>query len=131
MSKSCGCGENTKLGATVQFHCQTCSTVTNKFSVKNPLKAAAIATVLAFGGSQLIGKAVTANRYPLSTEYNLLDSCINSSTRALTGDQYKEKKDICLCALEDTMNEISLPTYWLKDEDYFLDALAKNVIKCK
>lgn len=130
MSESCDCGKDSKLGATVQFHCQTCSTISKKFSVKNPLKAAAIATVLAFGGSQLIDKAVTDNRYSLSTEYELMNSCISSSTKPLTGGQYEKKKEICLCALEDTMNEISLPKYWLNKDD-FLNAFRKNAGKCR
>ncbi len=46
-------------------------------------------------------------RYPVNIEYELIDSCVNSSSRILRRTQYIEKKLVCSCALEKTMLEIN------------------------
>jgi len=130
MSESCKCEENQKLGATIEFHCQTCSNVTKEFSITKPFKVAAIATLLAYSGSQFVDYAITDNRYPLATEYDLLESCLSSYQKPLSGNQYRNKKSKCLCALEDTMNEISHVRY-LVSENGFLEAFTNNAKECK
>ena len=70
MSESCDCGENAKLGATIKFHCQSCSNVSRKVLIKKPLKVTAIAAVLAYSGSQFASYAITDNRYPYQQSMN-------------------------------------------------------------
>ena len=78
MSESCSCGEKAEIGATVKFHCKACANVIDKFTVKKPLKAAGLAAILAYGGSQFIDYAITDNRYPLDVEYAVLEACASS-----------------------------------------------------
>ena len=130
MSESCKCDDKAKLGATIEFHCQTCSNVTKEISIKKPLKVAAIAAILAYSGSQFADYAITDNRYPLETEYSLLEACISSYQKPLSGSQYRNKKNKCLCALQETMNEISHIRYMVS-EDSFLDAFNGNARECK
>ena len=94
------------------------------------MKVAAIAAVLAYSGSQFVDYAITDNRYPLATEYELLEACVSSSKRPLSGYSYKNKQEKCLCALEDTMNEVSHIRY-MASEDSFLDAFKLNARECK
>lgn len=54
MTESCSCGDKAEVGATVEFQCKTCENVIERFTVKKPLKAAGIAAILAYGGSQFI-----------------------------------------------------------------------------
>jgi hypothetical protein len=130
MSGPCNCGDEAEFGATIKFHCKTCKNVIEKFTIKKPLKAAGIFAVLAYGGSQFIDYAITDNRYPLNVEYSVLEACASSYNKPLSYSSYDEKKKICLCAFEDTMNEISYLRYKV-DEKGFLEAFEINAKSCK
>ncbi|WP_350432038.1 hypothetical protein ABIS04_18770 [Shewanella sp. H8] len=130
MSESCSCGEKAEIGATVKFHCKTCGSVIEKFTVKKPLKAAGLAAILAYGGSQFVDYAITDNRYPLDVEYAVLEACASSHKQPLSYSSYGSKKKLCLCALEDTMNEISYVRYKVNQKG-FLKAFESNAKSCK
>ncbi|MFI3245491.1 MAG: hypothetical protein R3Y10_03225 [Ferrimonas sp.] len=130
MSDSCSCGENAEHGATVKLYCKNCSTVVDKFSIKSPLKAIGLTALFAYGGSQFIDYAISDNRYPLPVEYAVLEACVSSYKEPLSYGSYSSKKTLCLCALEDTMNEISYIRYKI-DEDGFLNAFEDNAKACR
>ena len=130
MSESCSCGDKAEIGATVKLHCKACSNVIEKFTVKKPLKAAGLAAILAYGGSQFIDYAITDNRYPLDVEYAVLEACASSHKQPLSYSSYSSKKKLCLCALEDTMNEISYVRYKVNEKG-FLKAFESNAKSCK
>ncbi|NRA71946.1 MAG: hypothetical protein HRU24_13070 [Gammaproteobacteria bacterium] len=130
MSEKCQCAENAETRATVKFYCKTCSSVIDKIQIKKPLKAGAIAAVLAYGGSQFIDYAITDNRYPLDVEYAVLEACASSYNKPMAYRDYGEKRELCLCAMEDTMNEISYVRFKV-DESGFLEAFENNVQSCK
>lgn len=130
MSGLCNCGDKAEVNATVKFHCKTCFNVIEKFSIKKPLKAAGLAAILAYGGSQFIDYAITDNRYPLDVEYAILEACSSSNQKPLSSSHYRAKKELCLCAFEDTMNEISYIRYKV-DEKGFLTAFESNAKSCK
>lgn len=130
MTKSCSCSDKAEVGATVEFQCKTCGSVIEKFTVKKPLKAAGIAAILAYGGSQFIDYAIFDNRYPLNVEYAVLEACSSSYKEPLSYSSYGSKKKLCLCALEDTMNEISYIRFKV-DEKGFLEAFEENAKSCK
>jgi len=129
MSESCNCGDKAEVGATVKFHCKTCANVIDKFIIKKPLKAAGLAAILAYGGSQFVDYAITDNRYPLDVEYSVLEACTSSYKKPLSYSSYGSKKKICLCALEDTMNEISYIRYKINEKG-FLKAFESNAKSC-
>jgi len=130
MKESCSCGDKAEVGATVEFQCKTCESIIEKFTIKKPLKAAGIAAILAYGGSQFIDYAITDNRYPLDVEYSILEACSSSYKEPLSYSSYGSKKKLCLCALEYTMNEISYVRYKV-DEKGFLNAFEENAKSCK
>lgn len=130
MSESCSCGEKAEISATVKFHCTVCANVIEKFSVKKPLKAAGLTAILAYGGSQFIDYAITDNRYPLDVEYAVLEACTSSYTKLSSYNSYGSKKKLCLCAFEDTMNEISYVRYKVNEKG-FLKAFESNARACK
>ena len=109
MSKSCSCGDKAETGATVEFHCKKCSSVIEKFTINKPLKAAGLATILAYGGSQFIDYAISDNRYPLDVEYAVLEACSSSYKEPLSYSTYSSKKELCLCALEQYFGQFSVP----------------------
>ena len=128
--KSCDCGDDAKLGATLKVYCKTCKNVIKKFSIKKPLKAAGITIFIAYGSSQSIDYALTDNRYPLQLEYNLLQACTNSEMKLISTKVFKKKKQICLCTLTETMNEISHIRYKF-DKDSFFDSFRANIKTCE
>ncbi|GAA6133821.1 hypothetical protein NBRC116188_06100 [Oceaniserpentilla sp. 4NH20-0058] len=130
MSDSCNCDENADINADIIFHCKNCSNEIERFQIKKPLKAAGIAAILAYGGSQFIDYAITDNRYPLDIEYEILNACSNSYREPVSYRVYGSRNEICLCAMEDTMNEISYIRYKVS-EQAFLKAFDKNAENCQ
>jgi len=128
--KSCDCGDDAKLGATLKVYCKTCKNVIKKFSINKPLKAAGITIFIAYGSSQGINYAITDNRYPLKTEYNLLEACTKLDRKLLSTKVFKKKRKVCLCTLTDTMNEISYSRY-IVDKDGFFESFRTNIKTCK
>jgi hypothetical protein len=130
---SCSCdndSENKNKIVDVIVYCEACSTQIAKKTITEPFKVAAILAVLAYGTSQFVEYVITDNRYPTRVEFEITRACVSSSQSALRYKSYKEKLDICLCALEDTMNEISYIRFKI-DDDGFLKAFRKNTKECK
>ncbi|ELA7017093.1 hypothetical protein RA809_004647 [Vibrio parahaemolyticus] len=131
MSESlCKCNdEDGNLKVKVTTYCSECSSVIEKFTIQKPLKALGLSLLAAYGGSNFIDYAISDNRYPLKVETEIFDSCLNSYERPLKHSAYRDKKSICLCALQDTMNEISFTRYRV-DEEGFLNAFSRNAKGC-
>ncbi|MGR5149985.1 hypothetical protein ACQKP8_25995 [Photobacterium alginatilyticum] len=132
MSESlCKCNdEERNVKVKVTTYCSECSSIIEKFTIQKPLKALGLSLLVAYGGSNFIDYAISDNRYPLKVETEIFDSCLNSYERPLRHSNYRNKKSICLCALQDTMNEISFTRYSV-DEEGFLNAFSKNANGCK
>lgn len=109
--------------------CSNCSNRLIKKTIKKPYKVAAILAVLSYGTSQFVEYVITDNRYPLDIEFETLSACVNPYERPILYNSYRNKKEICLCAMEDTMNEISYVRFSV-DERGFLDAFEQNIIHC-
>ncbi|CAM3474402.1 hypothetical protein [Parendozoicomonas haliclonae] len=129
MAEQCKCGNEVELGAEIQLHCQKCQQKFEKFDIKKPAKVALITAALAYGGSIFIDYAITDNRYPIKTEYALMKACLDGDVRPVRYTHYSKKNEICACALEDTMNEISY-TRSLVDEKGLARAFGKNAKAC-
>lgn len=125
----CECDNGVTL-ATIKLYCKTCNSTLEKIAIKKPLKTAGIAALIAFSTSHVISYAVTDNRYPLAVKYEILDSCISSSQQPLSGHYYRKKKELCLCAMEDTMNQISSTRKKITDWN-FVKAFEENAQSCK
>jgi hypothetical protein len=127
---SCSCAkENTEYIIELIVKCNTCKKVVKQKTITNPYKVAALLTIISYGVTQFIDYAVTDNRYPLDIEYTVMDSCTNSYERPLVRSAYGKKKSVCLCALEDAMNEISYTRY-LVDKKGFLDVFEEKAVDC-
>ena len=129
MSKSCGCSD-AEIGATIKFHCKTCANVIQNVSIKKPFKAAGMGAIIAYASSQFIDYAISDNRYPLNVEYAVIEACTSSYKEPLSYQKYASKKELCLCAFQDTMNEISYARY-LVNEKGFLKAFENNTKSCR
>ena len=124
---NCQKENNLKLEAKVK--CGSCGEELTGSTYKKPIISGMALLTIGVIGGQFVDYAVTDNRYPLKTEYSLIESCANSYEKPVKRRIYSNKKEICLCAMEDTMNEISYIRYKV-DKDDFLLAFEKNADNC-
>lgn len=68
-------------------------------------------------------------RYPLSVEYELIDSCVNSSRMPRTAYRQVDKTKVCLCALDKTTHTISYKDM-KKSEPEFLARFKHSIASC-
>jgi len=129
VSDQCNCGEDSKVGALIILSCKTCKNQLEKIEIRKPVKTTVIAALLAFSGSQALSYAATDNRYPLAVEHEVLDACVSYYAEPVARRVYGKRTDVCLCALEDTMNQISYVRYNI-DESGFLNAFEENAKAC-
>ncbi|MFU2077902.1 hypothetical protein [Avibacterium endocarditidis] len=84
-----------------------------------------VITCLIAGGvtSQTIEEIWEQNRYPVKQEYAVIATCASS----VRGSYPKKSIDICICALEKTMNDVEDYT----DNYAVRSSLSKNLESCK
>lgn len=128
MAEKCDCAKVVKA-TKVESFCEECGHIFKRIDIKKPLTAGAIAAVLAYTGSQAVELAVTDHRYPLETEYALVEACVDGARETLSYRRYQRKRSICLCALENTTNDISYTGYII-DDDNFIDTFKQNKREC-
>lgn len=68
-------------------------------------------------------------RYPVNVEYELVDSCVNSSRTLMSSRRHAEKTQVCICALEKTMEAISYQDL-KKSESEFVTRFRNSIASC-
>lgn len=97
---------------------------------KKPLLSATTALFIgAFGTYKADQIFFEDQRYPLNVEYELIDSCINSSRIPMNSYRQTEKTQVCVCALEKTMEVISYEKL-KKSESEFLTRFRSSLASC-
>lgn len=97
---------------------------------KKPLISATTALFIgAFGTYKADQIFFEDQRYPLSVEYELIDSCVNSSRTLMNSYRLVEKTTVCVCALEKTMKEVSYKEL-KKNESEFLTHFRNSITSC-
>lgn len=98
---------------------------------KKPIISATTALIIGSYGTYKIDKLlIEESRYPVNIEYELIDSCVNSSRSSLSYARYTEKKSICSCALEKTMERIKYRKFE-ESEKEFLSRFRESIAICK
>ncbi|WP_018414459.1 hypothetical protein [Teredinibacter turnerae] len=97
---------------------------------KKPLISATTALFIgAFGTYKADQIFFEDQRYPINVEYELIDSCINSSRVPMNSYRQTEKTQVCVCALEKTMEVISYEEL-KKSESEFLTRFRSSLASC-
>lgn len=65
-------------------------------------------------------------RYPIKTEFSIIDQCINKDKRIQYIEIYKYKKDICINAYSQTIKEVSYDEYKSNNRK-FIDVFYKYI----
>lgn len=97
---------------------------------KKPLLSATTALFIgAFGTYKADQILFEEQRYPLNVEYEIIDSCVNSSRILMNTYRQTEKTQVCVCALEKTMEVISYKEL-KKGESEFLTRFRGSLTSC-
>lgn len=97
---------------------------------KKPLVSATTALFIGVFGTYKADQIFfEGQRYPISVEYELIDSCVNSSRTLFNSFQYSDKTKTCICALNKTMEVISYKEL-KKSESEFLTRFRSSIASC-
>lgn len=114
-----------------------CSECKNSFAghlykkFKKPFMSATTALLIGAYGTYGIDKTFfEEQRYPVSVEYELVDSCVNSSHSLMRTVEYIEKKRTCICALNKTMEKVNYKKFQ-ESESEFLTHFTRSIVSCK
>lgn len=102
----------------------------------NKNKVASILMTLTVGGvsghyiDDVIEKYnLQTERYPISTEYMIIEKCISNYDEPISKKIYGNKREICICALEKTELEYEYELF-RNDNNKFLKLFEINVKNC-
>jgi hypothetical protein len=70
---------------------------------KTPLIAGIVCIALGYGASEYL----ETNRYSILDEFDLMNTCVQSSEHSISKRSYKKKVDICACVVENIQKEFS------------------------
>ncbi|WP_298775137.1 hypothetical protein [uncultured Shewanella sp.] len=97
---------------------------------KKPLISTTTALIIGIYGTYKIDNTFfEEQRLPIQVEYELIDSCVNSSGGSLRSSQYVVKKEVCMCALEQTVLKINYEEM-KKNESLFMARFNSNISIC-
>ncbi|TFH93605.1 hypothetical protein [Vibrio ouci] len=100
-----------------------------KFSKRKLISASAALVVGTIGGYK-VNAALEETRYPLAVEYAIIDSCVNSSSNMVSSSWYESKREICLCALGKTIDQVSYSTY-KSEQASFIRVFKQSANTCR
>lgn len=123
------CFKENTLNLEGRVDCEHCQEDLANNSYKKPIFSGGTVLVIGILGGQIADYAIFDNRYPLKVEYSLIDTCLNSSDTALNRILYKKKREVCICSMQETMNEISYIRYKVDDKGFF-SAFEANLKQC-
>jgi hypothetical protein len=127
------CKEDNKIEFAKNIICHKCKKSFAGQSYKKfkkPFISATTALIIGAYGTYKADKMLFEDqRYPLKVEYELVDSCINSSRTSLNYSQQVDKTKVCVCALEKTVEKISYKEM-IESESEFLTRFRLNIASC-
>jgi len=98
--------------------------------IKKPLISTTAALLIGAFGTYKTDKIFFEDqRYPLRVEYELIDSCVNSSRMLMNASQHVNKTQTCICALNKTMKVISYQDL-KKSESEFVTRFRSSIASC-
>ena len=128
------CEEENIIKLPSEIKCKKCKKDLTKWRYgKITKKVLGVGTAIAFGllPAYEIGKHMyIEKRYPVATEYSIVNSCISQYSKPLRMVYIREKKSICVCALSNTMKTIDYNGY-KKDQEKFMDIFEQKAAQCQ
>ncbi|GHA48037.1 hypothetical protein ACFFLZ_16145 [Photobacterium aphoticum] len=125
------CNVNNNIAFADHISCKECdkSFKGKKFSERKFISATTALAIGAFGGYK-VNTAWDETRYPLNVEYAIVDTCLNSAKNLIAVSRYENKREICLCSLEKTMEVVPYSSF-NDDQGPFLAVFRQKAKTCK
>lgn len=123
------CFKKNDLHLEAKVKCGHCQEKLTGSTFKKPIMSGGAILVIGLVSGQIADYALFDNRYPMHVEYSIVDACANSSPELISKNIYIDRRNVCLCAMQGTMNEISYIRYKV-DKESFLSAFRKNSNEC-
>lgn len=125
------CATDNDIELAGDISCKKCEKSFKDFEFsKRKLVPAITALFIGIVGGYKLDGIVRPERYPLATEYAIVDTCVNSATNIVTTGHYINKREICLCALSKTVKDISYSDYKSK-QSTFATSFKKHAWGCQ
>lgn len=127
------CEELNKIKLSSEIKCKKCEKDLTKWrygKVSKKILGAGTAFILGVAPAYQIGKHMhNEHRYPVDTEYSIVNSCVSQYSKPLRRVYIQQKKAICICALSKTMRKIDYDDY-KNDENKFFDIFEQKATEC-
>lgn len=127
------CSEENKVELGDDVVCKACNGSFSGYSyskIAKPLISATTALCIgAFGALKIDKHFLEEQRYPVSVEYELIENCANADTWYSSYGQHAKKTQLCICALEKTMSDVSYKEM-SESESTFVTHFRKNIATC-
>ena len=125
------CGTHNAIPQPWGIKCQKCNAPLGKGRYKTRLISAWGAFFFGIGGAVGVSQYLETDRYPIQVEHSIIESCISDSRRPLAYSNILKKRDICICALEETQKDSELTVDGNKNiGKKFIDAFEDNANHC-
>lgn len=126
------CDKNSKIEYAEHINCSHCGSSFKGFSFRKfkvPISVAIASGLIGFAANERIETLWEDQRYPLEVEYELVNLCVNQSQSIMSNTWYTNKTKICICAVEQTMNDMTLKELE-ENESRFVTRLRSNIRSC-
>jgi ribosomal protein L37AE/L43A len=100
------CFKENKINLSTEIKCKHCEKSLIGHKYRKPFMSAMTALIIGAGGTYYINEQFESNRYPINIEYAIINSCVSYSDRPLLRKDYRNKENICICALKKVQKEI-------------------------
>jgi ribosomal protein S27E len=128
------CEEENTIKLSTAIKCKKCEKDLSKWKytkISKKIIGAGTAFIFGIAPAYQIGKHMySEDRYPVATEYSIINSCVSTYSEPLRRVYIKQKKAICVCALSHTMKEIDYDDY-TKNENKFLNIFEQKAVQCQ
>ncbi|MCW9054964.1 MAG: hypothetical protein OQJ98_03250 [Candidatus Pacebacteria bacterium] len=125
------CGENNSIPRPAGWVCQKCNQPLGAGRYGHKLISPLTALLLGIGGTIGARELMTTERYPIAVEHAIIEACIDPSRKPMTYDFLRQKRKVCICALEKTQDDFEADEARIfKSNSKFLDAFEANVLLC-
>lgn len=124
------CGTDTRLPLPFGITCASCKVhiADGKFDRRSNRLGRLVFVAAATGA--LSYTIMSSDRYPIETEYAIVESCVGNSKRSFLDREVREKRDVCLCALDQTQQELTLDDF-NDDRKVFFTTFRAKADECR
>lgn len=128
------CEELNTIKLSSEINCKKCEKDLTKWryaKISKKILGAGTAFVLGVAPAYQIGKHMhNEDRYPVATEYSIVNSCVSQYSKPLRKIYINHKKAICVCALSKTMKKIDYDDF-KEDQEKFIDIFEQKAAQCQ